>query len=65
MAETTQHEKDLQAIAGFRLFDDTFMSAVFDGQIPETELLIRIVLGRDDIDVISSKAQYYITNIYG
>lgn len=65
MAETTQREKDLQAIAGFRLFDDTFMSAVFDGQIPETELLIRIVLGRDDINVIFSKAQYYITNIYG
>lgn len=65
MVEMTQHEKDLKAIAEFKLFDDTFMSAVFDGQIAETELLIRVVLGRDDIEVISSKAQYYITNIYG
>lgn len=65
MVEMTQHEKDLKAIAEFKLFDDTFMSAVFDGQIAETELLIRVVLGRDDIEAISSKAQYYITNIYG
>ena len=64
MSEITK-EKSLKAITEFRLFDDTFMSAVFDGQIAETELLIRVVLGRDDIDVISSKAQYYITNIYG
>lgn len=65
MSEATQHEKDLQAIAAFRMFDDTFMSAVFDGQIAETELLLRVVLGKDDIQVESSEAQFYISNIYG
>ena len=65
MAEVTQREKDLQAIAEFRMFDDTFMSAVFDGQIAETELLLRVVLGKDDIQVESSEAQFYISNIYG
>lgn len=65
MAEVTQREKDLQAIAEFRMFDDTFMSAVFDGQIAETELLLRVVLGKDNIQVKSSEAQFYISNIYG
>ena len=65
MAEVTQREKDLQAIAEFRMFDDTFMPAVFDGQIAETELLLRVVLGKDDIQVESSEAQFYISNIYG
>lgn len=46
-------------------FDDTFMSAVFDGQINETELLLRVVLGREDIQVKSCEAQFYISNIYG
>ncbi|MBQ9262852.1 MAG: PD-(D/E)XK nuclease family transposase [Clostridia bacterium] len=65
MSEATQHEKDLQAIAEFRMFDDTFMSAVFDGQIAETELLLRVVLGQDDIQVETSEAQFYLSNIYG
>ena len=65
MSELTQHEKDLMAIAEFRMFDDTFMSAVFDGQINETELLLRVVLGREDIQVKSCEAQFYISNIYG
>lgn len=47
------------------MFDDTFMSAVFDGQIEETQFLIRVILNRDDIDVIESKAQFFISNTYG
>ncbi len=58
-----KHEKNLKSIAEFKMFDDTFMSAVFDGQIDETNLLLRVVLERDDIDVISSKAQYFISNL--
>jgi len=47
------------------MFDDTFMSAVFDGKIEETQFLIRVILGRKDITVIDSKAQFFISNIYG
>ena len=60
MSEAAQREKDLQTIAAFRMFDDTFMSAVFDGQIAETELLLRAVLEQHDIQVESSEAQFYI-----
>ena len=60
-----QHEKELKAIASFKLMDDTFLSAAFDGQIKETELLIRTILEREDIDVIRSESQYYLSNLYG
>jgi len=36
----TQKEKNLKSIDDFRMFDDTFMSAVFDGKIEETQFLI-------------------------
>jgi hypothetical protein len=65
MTDSKKREKVLQDIAKFRLFDDTFMSAAFDGQIQETENLLRIVLEKEDICVISSKSQYYISNILG
>ena len=52
-----------ESIKKFKLFDDTFMSAAFDGHIEETKMLLQIVLERDDIEVISSKAQYYISNL--
>lgn len=57
-----QREQDIEK---FRMFDDTFMSAVFDGKTEETQLLIRVILNRDDISVVESKAQFYMSNIYG
>ena len=53
-------EKELQArkqeinktIDGFSLFDDDFMSIVFDRNIEATEFLLNIILERDDIEVI-------------
>ena len=65
MDKSKQREKDLREIENFRMFDDTFMSAVFDKRITETEFLIHTILGRDDIHVISTKTQYSIHNIYG
>lgn len=52
----TDIEKNLEAVKEFRMFDDTFMSAVFDGKKEETEFLIRVILDRDDITVIDSKS---------
>ena len=42
-----------QIVDGMDLFDDDLMSMVFDGNIPATELLLKIILKRDDIIVIS------------
>ena len=60
-----ERERNLKDIEEFRMFDDTFMSAVFDGKTEETEVLIRVILNRDDISVIDSKAQFFMSNVYG
>ncbi len=44
-------EEDLQRLRGFRLMDDDFMSAVFDGNTEGTALLLNIIFGRNDMVV--------------
>ena len=52
-------------IEAFRLFDDTFMSKVFDGRKEETALLLQIILNDPGIKVVSSHAQVEIKNLQG
>ena len=59
------HQEDLQRIRGFRLIDDDFMNACFDDNIEGTELILRIILGRDDISVKSVKTQKLMKNLLG
>ncbi len=51
-----------QIIDNLTLFDDDLMSMVFDGNILATELLLRIILKRDDIKVISVVGQKELEN---
>ena len=44
------------------LMDDAYMKIFFDGEIECTQLVLRIIMERDDLIVISSKAQQ---NFYG
>lgn len=60
-----QHLKDLERIKNFRLLDDDFMTKVFDGSIEETQLVLRIILGDENLKVISAEAQYTIANLQG
>ena len=46
-----------QVVDGLSLFDDDLMSMVFDGNIEATELLLKIILKKDDIQVISVVGQ--------
>lgn len=59
------HQEDLQRIRGFRLIDDDFMNACFDDNIEGTELILRIILGRDDISVKRVKTQKLMKNLLG
>ncbi|MCR5238331.1 MAG: Rpn family recombination-promoting nuclease/putative transposase [Lachnospiraceae bacterium] len=52
-------------IEAFRLFDDTFMSKVFDGRKEETALLLQIILNDPGIQVTSVLAQVEIKNLQG
>lgn len=51
-----------QIIDDMDLFDDDLMSMVFDGNIPATELLLKIILKQDDIIVISVVSQRELQN---
>mgnify|MGYP002626543328 CR=1 FL=1 len=55
----------LSKIAQFRLFDDDFMSKVFEDDIEITEFLLKILLQRDDLTVTESKGQVSIKNLLG
>ena len=53
----------LQVIQRFRLLDDTFMTAVFDGDIEATQLVLRIILDKSDLIVETSRAQHLLKNL--
>lgn len=55
----------LSKIEKFRLFDDDFMSKVFEDDIEATEFLLRTILQRDDLEVMESKGQVSIKNLLG
>lgn len=57
--------KMLARIQALRLMDDDFMTVVFDGDIPLTELLLRILLSRDDLRVKSVMTQKEKRNLFG
>lgn len=60
-----QHQEDLQRIRGFRLIDDDFMNACFDGYNEGVELLLRIILDRQDIHVTNVTTQKVMKNLLG
>lgn len=59
-----KHEEDLQRLRNFRLLDDDFMSKVFE-DTSCTELLLQIILKRDDLKVVSVHGQHDIKNLQG
>ncbi len=60
MAEREENKKDVEEngveiekiVDNLTLMDDDLMGKVFDKNLPATELLLRTILGRDDIEVI-------------
>lgn len=53
-----------RAIDDLTLFDDDLMSKVFDGNIEATELLLKIILEREDIKVTRVKGQVDMKSPY-
>ena len=50
-------EENLELLEGFTLLDDEFMTIVFDRNTEATELLLNIILGRNDMEVTEVVAQ--------
>lgn len=59
-----KHEEDLQRLKQFCLLDDDFMSKVFEDK-ECTELLLRIILNRTDLQVQSVHGQHVLKNLQG
>lgn len=51
-----------QIVDGMSLFDDDLLSMVFDANIEATELLLKIILKQDDIQVVSVVGQREFQN---
>lgn len=61
-----QHDpEDLKRLHALRLIDDDFMTICFDGYIEGAELLLKIILDRDDLKVSEVKAQKVMKNLQG
>jgi hypothetical protein len=68
MSETVFNNIDpatLERIKQLRLIDDELMTVVFSGDTKATELLIRILLNRNDLSVTKSITQEQKHNLFG
>lgn len=61
----TKREKFLQKIKEYNLFDDEFMSTVFENDIECTEFLLHIIMDKPDLKVQEVRTQYSIINLLG
>ena len=50
-------QENLQMVSNLRLLDDDLMTLVFDKNIEATELLLNIILQRNDLKVLEVVAQ--------
>lgn len=61
-SKPVKHRKQIQ---DFRLIDDDFFNMVFQNNILAVELLLRIILDRTEINIVSVETQHFIKNLYG
>ena len=59
------HQQDLQRLRGLRLIDDDFMTACFDNYIEGAQLILNIILDRNDLTVTEVRAQKIMKNLQG
>ena len=66
MSTTEQtHQQDLERLKSLRYMDDDFMSVCLADNFEGVELILRIVLGREDIKVKSVRTQEPLKNLQG
>lgn len=62
---SSEHSEELlNIIENFRLMDDTFMSKVFEDKAC-AELLLRVILNRNDLTVVRVVSQFELKNLQG
>ena len=59
------HQQDLERLKSLRYMDDDFMSVCLADNFEGVELILQIVLGREDIKVKSVRTQEPLKNLQG
>ncbi len=59
------HQKDLERLKSLRYMDDDFMTVCLADNFEGVELILRIVLGREDIKIKSVRIQEPLKNLQG
>ena len=57
MEQSEAKMRDIKRIMKLRLLDDLFMKAVLHDNIPAVALIVRIVLNRQDIEIVDVRTQ--------
>ena len=66
MSNTEQvHKQDLERLKSFRYIDDDFMTVCLADNVEGVELILRILLGREDIKIKSVRTQEPMKNLQG
>lgn len=60
-----RYERYEKIIGQFCLLDDDFMKKCFEGGILCAQLVVRIVLNKPELELVSSQGQYFIKNLRG
>ena len=55
--------KTLERIRAFRLMDDDFMQVCFNDNIPCVELVLRIIMDKPDLKVLSVRTQKLLKSL--
>ena len=63
--ETQAHQQDLERLASLRYIDDDFMTVCLADNYEGVELVLRIILGQDDIKIKSVRTQEPMKNLQG
>lgn len=59
------HERDLQRLRDFRPIDDDFMRCMFKDNIPLVQMVLRIILGKEDLTILRCDTQADMKRVTG
>lgn len=59
------HRKCLEKIRQFRLIDDDFFRVCFQDDIEGVAFILRILMDKNDLEVVSCKTQHSVKNLHG
>ena len=60
-----RHREDLERLKRFRPMDDTFMRGLFKDDIPLAQLVLRIIIGKPDLTLLTCETQADMKRVTG